>query len=314
MVARTPLLYSRGADERLDRPAHVRAGSSLVAWNRHLAVIQDDASFLAVIDLEGRTVRGVPFPMAVRQFDDTRGNKKLKLDLEAAFVTPDGGLLVALGSGSSPLRERVVLVEHPGSESPDVSLVEAPALYAALRSEAAFSGSELNVEGATILGEDVILFQRGNGAPAAHRPAVDATARIGLGQLLTYLRGDGPAPPLRDVTAWDLGAKEGARLTFTDGAISKRGVIAFLACAEDSPDATRDGPVSAVAIGCLDEAQGTSEVGWLLDERGLPLLDKAEGLSFDPSDETRAFVVTDRDDPTAPSELLEIRLGEAWFR
>jgi len=50
--------------------------------------------------------------------------------------------------------------------------------------------------------------------------------------------------------------------------------------------------VSAVTIGCLDEAT----------------------LAFDPDDPTRAFAVTDRDDPTAPSELLVLRLGDAWTR
>ena len=126
---------------------------------------------------------------------------------------------------------------------------------------------------------------------------------------------------MRDVTPWDLGTVHdgaswspsgGKRLTFTDGAIHTSGLLAFLACAEDSPDATRDGPVSAVAIGCLDLAGRTAELALIVDERGAPLLDKAEGLSFDPEDATRAFVVTDRDDPAAPSELLELRLGEAW--
>ena len=51
VVARAPLLYERGPDAALDRPAHMRAGSALVALpDARLAVIQDDACFLAVID------------------------------------------------------------------------------------------------------------------------------------------------------------------------------------------------------------------------------------------------------------------------
>jgi hypothetical protein len=334
---RTPLLYRDGPDAALDRPGHVRAGSGLVALGSgHLAVVQDDACFLAIIDLRSGAVHDVPFPLlwrrrsategVQRQFDDTRGNKKQKLDLEAVFVTPDG-LLVALGSGSSPLREHVVLVDEPASGAPHVSIVHAPELYARLRAERSFSGSELNVEGAAIVGDDVLLFQRGNGAPAldigtSHsRPAlatrgelapVDATARLALTPLLAYLHGKGPLPPLRDVVRWDLGSADGHRLSFTDGAVHPHGVVAFLACAEDSPDATRDGPVSAVMLGCLDEGTRSCELGVILDERGAPLLDKAEGLAFDLADASRAFVVTDRDDPAAPSELLELRLGDAW--
>jgi hypothetical protein len=297
----------------------VRAGSALVALrDGRLAVIQDDACFLAVIDPASGSAVDVPFPGEVpRQFDDTRGNKKQKLDLEAAFLTLDDNLLVALGSGSSPLRERVVLVDDPGGPQPRIAITHAPDLYAQLRADHSFSGSELNVEGAVVVGEDLLLFQRGNGAPAAagglSLAPVDATARVALTSLLAYLRGHGPLPPLRDVIAWDLGSVSGKRLTFTDGAVHGAG-LAFLACAEDSPDATRDGPVSAVMIGRLDEAGRVAELGPILDERGELLLDKAEGLAFDPNDPASAFVVTDRDDPAAPSELLAIRLREAWTR
>jgi hypothetical protein len=318
VVSRTSLLYERGADPSIDRPAHVRAGSALVSWGGHLAVIQDDACFLAIIDTTTKKVNDVPFPMPtnVRQFDDTpeRGNKKLKLDLEAAFLHEN--LLVALGSGSSPLRERIVLIENPTTLEPNVTMVEAPELYAMLRAERAFAGSELNVEGATtIAGDSLLFFQRGNGAPNADIQPVDATARIALAPFLRYLRKNGPCPPLERVIGWELGeATPGdARLTFTDGAQRGDSAVAFLACAEDSPDAVTDGPVTAVAIGVIDEEHAIAELGLLLDENGAPLLDKAEGLAFDPLDRTRAFVVTDRDDPGAPSQLLEIRLNAGWL-
>lgn len=318
VVERTSLLYERGADPSIDRPAHVRAGSALVAWGGHLAVIQDDACFLAIIDTATKKVLDVPFPMSdgsnIRQFDDERGNKKLKLDLEAAFLHEN--LLVALGSGSSPLRERIVLIENPTTLSPSVTMIEAPELYAMFRATPAFAGSELNVEGATIAGDSLLFFQRGNGAPAADVKPVDATARVALRPFLAYLKKEGPCPPLERVIGWELGeaAPGNGRLTFTDGAQDGNSQVAFLACAEDSPDAVTDGPVTAVAIGRLDEEQAVAELGLLLDETGAPLLDKAEGLAFDPLDRSRAFVVTDRDDPNAPSQLLVIRLSNGWLR
>jgi hypothetical protein len=202
-----------------------------------------------------------------------------------------------------------------------VSIVHAPELYAALRAETSFSGSELNIEGATVIDEEVLFFQRGNGAPSASLRAVDGTARLALAPLLVYLRAgmapgiERPAPPpLGAIVEWDLGRMNEARLTFTDGACTPRGVVAFLAGAEASPDATRDGPVSAVAIGMLDDRARACELGPILDERGAPFLEKAEGLAFDGSDPSRAFAVTDRDDPVIPSELLELRLGDAWTR
>ncbi|MBX3189539.1 MAG: hypothetical protein KF819_21115 [Labilithrix sp.] len=306
VVARTPLFYARGADPALDRPAHVRAGSALGRLGGRLAVVQDDASFLAILD--GARVVDLPLPShdGVRQFDDRRGNKKEKLDLEACIAIE--GALVAFGSGSSDRRERIVVVDAPAS----VTLVEAPELYARMRAARDFSGAELNVEGAAIAGDDVVFFQRGNGAAGGSIAPVDATARVSLVALMDHLRGRGACPDLRDVTAWDLGAIEGTRLTFTDGVAARAPWIAFLACAEDCPDATRDGPVRGVAIGRLDDRARVAARAPVLDERGAPLLDKAEGLAFD-DDPRRAWLVVDKDDPDVPSDLLELRLEEGWL-
>lgn len=305
VVSRRPLLYSRGADASLDRPAHVRAGSALATiGGGRLAVIQDDTSFLAFVDLANGAVDDLPLPSPTgeRQFDDLRGNKKRKLDLEATFTFADGSI-VAFGSGSSELRETVVMV-IPGAEP---RLTHARELYAAMRAARAFSGSELNIEGAAPHGDDVVFFQRGNGAGAA----VDATARVDRNRLFQYLRGGGGCPSLRDITQWDLGTTtSGVRLTFTDGACTARGRLAFLACAEDCPDATRDGPVSGVCIGRIDDAAGVCEIAVVIGEDGSPLLDKAEGLAF--VDAHKAYVVIDKDDPSLASELLELDLGDGW--
>jgi hypothetical protein len=327
VIARTPLFYRTGADASLDRPAHVRAGSALARLGPGtFAVVQDDASFLAIVEGVGGavTVRDVPLPAGdgVRQFDDVRGNKHAKLDLEACLVleAPSGPLLVAFGSGSSPARERIVLVERAAdrSDDPRVTVVDAPQLYAALRADPSFAGSELNIEGAAIADDDVVLLQRGNGAVIGDRAAVDATVRIDRASLLAYLlglaHGDRPlAPPsLRDVTPWHLGALDGTRLTFTDAATAPGRWTAFLACAEASPDATRDGPVSGVAIGRFDDRAREAAYGTIADERGEPLRDKAEGLAFDDDDPERAWVVIDRDEPAAAAELLDLRLGPGW--
>jgi hypothetical protein len=193
-----------------------------------------------------------------------------------------------------------------------------------MRSEPMFCGSELNVEGAALApgdgrddaGDDVILLQRGNGAPCGDRHPVDASARIDRELLVTYLRAlargePATCPPLRGIVGWDLGDVNGTRLTFTDAVATRGRWTAFLACAEDSPDATRDGPVAGVVVGRLDDRERIAEVGVILDERGEPLLDKAEGIALD-DDARRAWLVIDRDDATRPAELLELRLGERW--
>jgi len=322
VTARTPLFYTRGADRSVDRPAHVRAGSALVdLGSGRLAVVQDDASFVAVVDVASGLVRDVPLPSedGVRLFDDTRGNKKRKLDLEAAIALDDD-LLVAFGSGSTSAREHVVVVRKARELAPVVEVLHARELYAAMRAARELSGSELNIEGVAVSGDDVVLFNRGNGAKLGGVEPVDATARVSRASLAAYLRAlaagaEASAPLLRDIVAWDLGEVAGTRLTFTDAAaLAGGGGCAFLACAEACPDATRDGPVVGVAIGRLDDGARRAELAMVRDERGEPLLDKAEGLAFDARAASRAFVVVDKDDPAIPSELLELALDEGWLR
>lgn len=320
VVGRTALFYARGADEELDRPAHVRAGSALARLGTNtLAVVQDDASFLAILEGVGSAlvVRDVPLPSldGVRQFDDGRGNKSAKLDLEACLTW--GGMLVAFGSGSSDARERIALVKNAAYPAPRIAVVEAHALYEAMRNHPIFPGSELNVEGAALAGDDVIFLQRGNGARRGEREPVSASARVDRASLLAYLNGLArseavPCPPLREVVQWDLGSEGGTRLTFTDAVAARGRWTAFLACAEASLDATHDGPVTSVSIGRLDDRAAEAELCAILDEHGAPLLDKAEGIALDDLDPLRAWLVVDRDDPVRPAELLELRLGDRW--
>lgn len=307
--SRRALFYAEGPDAAHDRPAHVRAGSGLAWLGRRLVVVQDDASFLAIVDPRDATARAVPLPAGpggARLFDDTRGTKRWKLDLEACVALD--GVLLAFGSGSTDQRERIVVardLDGPDVAAPSLEVVSAGALYAALRAEVAFSGSELNLEGAAALGDDVVLVQRGNGAPRGGSTPVDATCRVDRAALLAYLADPTRPPPrLREVTPVDLGAIDGVRLTFTDAAAGPDGALWFLAAAEASPDTYHDGVVVGVALGVI-ERTGAARWTRLLDEAGGPLLDKAEGLALDGD---RAWIVLDKDDPLAPSELCRVEL------
>lgn len=318
VFGRAPLRYAAGADAGEDRPGHVRAGSALARVGGRLAVVQDDAGFVALVDPATARVAAVPLPAGPggrRQFDERGGNKALKLDLEACIAVPSpaGDRLIAFGSGSTRRRERVVSVRWDGAGPPRVDVQDLPAWYGALRTIADFAGSELNLEGATVVGGDTLrLFQRGNGAARGSLRPVDATADVALAEFLAHLDAPGrcPVPQIGAVTAYDLGAIGGVRLTFTDAAATEAGVY-FLAVAEDSPDAVRDGPVRGCALGVIDPA-GRARWTPLLDASGTPFAGKVEGLSPDPADPCRGFVVLDRDDPDAPCELAEYRLRGPW--
>lgn len=300
-------MYAGGARPDLDLPAHVRAGSGLCWVGERLAVVQDDVRCVALVDPRTGSVEAVALAAGeggLRQFDEGRGNKSHKLDLEAcvAYREGDAHVLVAFGSGSSSRRETIVTVTLHDDGRREVREVAAPQLYASLRACAGFAGSELNIEG-VVLGRDTLtFFQRGNGAPALGRMPVDATASVPRAALMESLARGEPAPAVPDaVLQYDLGAIEGARLTFTDATRDGEDIV-FLATAEASPDAVRDGPVTGVALGWI-AYDGEARLTTILGMDGRPFVDKAEGIALDPSRPDRAYVVLDRDDAALPCEL-----------
>jgi hypothetical protein len=320
IVARAQLRYAEGPDATLDRPAHVRAGSGLryvetVAGGR-LVVAQDDASFLAVVDPTSMRATSIALPAGPggkRLFGDDRGNKKDKLDLECVetFTVDERPLVVALGSGSLPPRERAVLARLDRGVA-SVQVVDASALFAALRAHPLLASCELNLEGMCRVANAaaggparVRLFQRGNGAGA-----VDATIDVEAAAFLAYLHSKGGVPALLDVRVHSLGEVKGVRLTFTD-ACARGDTIFVTAAAEACPNAVDDGEVVGCAFGTWLAPSAQWQLDPILDEGGKPWVGKPEGLALHPSDPARAWIVVDKDDASQPAELLTLTL-DSW--
>lgn len=312
-----PLVYATGADAAVDRPVHVRAGSGLAWVGGTLVGIQDDANFVACIDPATGRVQPVLLPAGeagLRQFDDVRGNKAFKLDLEACTAVPDGrggDFLVAFGSGSSARRERILRVTGLDAPHPAVDLREAASFYARLREETEFSGSELNVEGAVWRDGRILLLNRGNGAVVDGRQPVDAICEVEWAALRAHLDDPGgpPAPAPRSVVQYDLGEMGGCRLTFTDAA-SFGPALVYTAAAEASPNAVDDGPVVGSALGIVG-ADGEARWTELRDAAGGRFDGKVEGVARGPRPGT-LYVIVDRDDPGRASDLCEVQLVGDW--
>ncbi len=318
IIAQAPLHYSDAADATLDRPSHVRAGSSMALVPGGIAIIQDDTNFVAVFDRVGNRVRAIALPAGVsgqRQFDDSRGNKNDKLDLEAC-VTVDGenGLtLMAFGSGANSRRETIALVDDWESREPRATLVHAPHFYDLLRSEERFAGSQLNIEGVVCVGEVLRFFGRGNGAPRANLLPTNATCDLALAALLEYLRApERTAPPLpQGIERYELGALAGQALSFTDASLSGD-LVFYTAAAEDSPDVILDGRVSGSAIGVID-ATGRTRWATLVDRTGVSFPGKVEGMVVANQERDRLFVVVDPDDHESAAVLCTVELRGDWI-
>jgi hypothetical protein len=299
-----PILYSRGHVAEADVPPHVRAASAVRRHGERLVIVQDDVNVLALQHDTGET-SAVLLPAGaggLRTFEEGRGNKHSKMDLEACATLPDGRL-IAFGSGSTSARER--LVTFDGTSAPRV--VDGAELYAALRSETAFSGSELNIEGALVAGDVLRLFQRGNGAKARGLLPVSATCDVPLPEFLAWLDDGARVPGLHDVIQYDLGDAGGVPFTFTDAACMRDGNVAFLACAEASPDTYRDGELHGCRFGIAagDDVRVTD----VRHADGRPTMLKLEGLEGRPGHDTTFDVVVDMDSPEAPALCgrLEVR-------
>lgn len=300
-----PLTYSVARRDD-DVPVHVRAGSAIRRHGDRLIVVQDDVHALALLHEPTGAIEPILLPEGSdgrRTFGDALGNKALKMDLEACVTLPDGRF-VAFGSGSTDRREHIVVLDDR------VRVVDGHALYESLRADADFAGSELNVEGATIVADEIWLFQRGNGAPRNGLGPVDAIGRLSVAALAAFLDG-GPVPTLQDVVGVELGSIAGVRLGFTDAVTLPGGRVAFVAGAEDSPDTFRDGEVVGCAFGIIEGATIRTTV--IRDVDGAPTRLKLEGIDFvamDAEGTLELVVVADMDDPDSAALMARLVVRE----
>lgn len=316
VIAERELFYAEGEDEREDRPRSVRAGSGLALVQEKLVVVQDDALFVAVIDAMGK---GAVHALAmereagVRLFGSDRGNKHRKPDYEC-LVQVAPGVLWALGSGSTAARRRVLRILF-GSERSTLEAIECDDLYVALEAHRDFSGSEMNIEGAAVMGDTLRLFQRGNGAARGALRAVNATVDLPLRAVMNYVDGRaqraerGCDVAIGEVRQYELGAVGGVSYGFTDACSRGEGEdgMVWVAAAEASPDTYRDGETMGVCIGWM-HADGTAGRGPVVTPTGELYKAKIEGICVDPLDATRGWAVVDVDAVNAPAKLLTLEL------
>jgi hypothetical protein len=313
------MLYADGASAAEDRPPHVLAASGLSAFREHLAVIQDDANWLALIDAQQR-VSAVPLPPGPggqRVFTESRGNVGDKQDFEAC-ITVEGAVgpeLVAFASCSEPTRVSILRVRERSQAADNqgfaAEFVKADRFYAMLRSQTEFSGAGLNIEGAVTLdAERIVLFQRGNAKPTADLPPTDATGEISWAELRAYL--DDPehvaVPTLRNIRRYDLGRLGGVRLTFSDAEHLGQGHMLYSASAEDPAS----GEVAGSILGLL-EPSGEARWTRLADQDGSAFRGKIEGLTSDIHDPRKVHFVIDDDDDSVPSRIYQAALNDAFF-
>jgi hypothetical protein len=291
LTSSTPLRFADGTP--------VRAASGVARYGAGWLVVQDDATHGCVWEAgSGRPLRLVAPVEGHDTFEEAAGTKALKPDLEAVVALPDGRTLV-LGSGSTPARMRCVLL----SDS-TVQVAGLAPVYARVAEVLEVPADQLNLEGATVVGESLRWFQRG--LPSAGAPS--ASVDVGLDGLLDHASGSPAAVRVSGVRRYDLGTVAGVGLAITDAISLSGGLVLVSAAAEDSPSTYDDGPVVGSALALLDGER-------LVDKVEFPLLDgevaKLEGLALvgHRDDVLDVVAVIDADDPSKPSLLLELEVS-----
>jgi hypothetical protein len=269
----------------------IAAGSGLVRTGDFIYVIADDEREFGVFpadgDGPGRLARFLPGDLPL----DPKERKRMKPDLEALALLP--GAVLALESGSKPWRRGGVLwqLDTHGALAGEPRRLDLGPVYDALDRDI----PDLNIEGATVSGEHMLLFQRGNGPGAVN--AVIALDLAAVRESLADGRIDAGA--VTEVQRHDLGEVDGVRLCFSDATALHDGRVLFTAVAETGEDTYHDGQCVASGVGMLDA--GGDVTAWdLLDPAY-----KVEGIeAHDHGDEIVILLVADADDPTSPSCLL----------
>jgi hypothetical protein len=266
------------------------AASGIVRHAERLCVIADDELALAVYDLAGAPLARVPLlpgelPQAPRE------RKAQKPDFEALVLLPNGSLL-ALGSGSTGERRRGVRIDWSGSR-PFTTPIALDAFYERLEREL----PELNIEGAAVYQDKLVLVSRGNGELRDN-----ALIQIDLSRALPAIE-RGHAPPiesLRSVQRVHLGELDGIGLSLTDLTVLQDRLI-FSAAAENTASTYDDGACAGSVLGVLSGAGQAHHVVELMPRA------KIEGLcaASDRKDESVLYLVADADSRETQAPLYQ---------
>ena len=286
------------------RPQHLSAASGLVRVADTFYVVADDELHLGAFAVAG-SAPGTLIRMLEGELPDSKQQrKKYKPDFEAlvtlpAFAGYPHGALLALGSGSKERRRRAVLLAlgARGVDAGRIRVLDLSRLFAPL----ADLIDDLNIEGAAVSHDRLLLMHRGNKGNGEN-----CVASFNLAALLASIEHHDVVGkvPLLGLRRYNLGALDAVPLCFTDGAMLPDGRMVFAAVAEDTEDSYADGPCRGAAVGLLDAAGRLRAVHYLEEPY------KIEGLHAESSgSQVNVWLVTDADDASVPALLVTGAFG-----
>lgn len=293
----------------------VSAASGLVRVAGRFFVVADDenAFFEFDFDADSNLTGGRAYPISNEKLpEEHAARKRVKPDLESLFQmdfpvgTTDSSrtCLVALPSGSKENRVKGAMLElsenllrpnsRPSQQESLISIAEIDVspLYRVLGQQL----TDLNIEGAVVLPNKLLLLQRGNSLSRVNA-VIELDREVVANEIVGSRVISDKA--LRKITKIELPVIAGEHLTFTDACVEGEQVY-FLAAAERTESTYDDGEFSAAVLGVLNQDCSAVESWCELDVEFKP-----EGLCCENKNGSLCFYfVTDADDSTKPSKLF----------
>jgi len=281
--------------------AAVSSGSGLASLNDSIFIVGDDAEYIAKLSVADTVYRRIPlYPGALAN----RIDRTIKHDLESGALGKIGTdqYLFAFGSGTtSPFRDTLFAMNV--KDESKIFKCSLAAFYNAIRRKTGLKANELNIEAAAVMGDNLLLFNRGKNFLVLV-PWAEFTEYI--------LRQNLPGPPPFTILNISLPMVNNFPVGFSGACALNKSDILFSASLEETRDFTRDGAIKGSYIGILKFVTDTSvnlvSLTTLRNEDGIIVLDKLESIEVikTTGSNIRSIAVADNDDGTSKVFYLNL--------
>ena len=278
----------------------IPSGSGIVVKNDTAYIVGDDAT--GVYQLNLKNLSQLKIPISGLTYDQYREPKPVKHDFESAtFINWNGKqYLLAIGSGSN-LNTRDSLLLFNISENKDQRIVSLHNFYVELLHLTSTDSTQWNVEGATVIVDDLILLNRGN----------NLIIRLDLKDFLNYLFYPDSSFPKLSFNQIKLPTIDDKEARLSGACTLNDSQILFCASVEDTPDWTKDGPVLGSYIGIYSVKENQLIRSYLLkNKQGQVLKEKIESLDIlEGPDKNIISLIAIGDNDNGSSKIFNLKMG-----
>lgn len=281
----------------------IPSGSGVEYFNKALFITGDDSPWLFKVSASDYQVKE-KYLISDKAAVNGRVAKLSKPDFEAIAVGKVNGKdeLFIFGSGGlSPERDNLVIFNPADSSS--IKSISLKSLYNDILKKASITQTELNIEAAVVIKEDLYLFNRGK----------NFIIKISWKSFLKYIEN---AQSLDlEIYPFKLPLISGVEAGFSGATrLGSSSKILFTASVERTKDWIKDGLVLGSFVGVIDLKSISDKVPafsqLITDSEGKVITEKIESITFLKYENKRSFnaiAIADNDDGT--TSLMELKFS-----